>query len=156
MKESDTYLKKLEASETFGEFAFFTGCNRFSSVKAEDYVSAVRFKRKDLLECIDSIGKEHLAILKDRITIYSDFSIFDITCYSCRGKNHTAKNCKYTHLEINNRNLIRSKKVETNIRRICIRNNRRQFSAICAQTEVMSAILEVNIEKKRSKISSLT
>lgn len=151
LKESDTYLKQLSAKEVFGEFSFFTGSKRFSSVKAKDYVTAVKFKRKYLIRCFDNIGKEHLNKFKYMVSIYNDFSAFDIICYSCRGRNHTAKQCKYTHMEINKRNLIRSKKVETNERKNWIRRNRRAFVAMNCQIEIYSAIMELNHDIKKSK-----
>lgn len=153
LKDSDTYLKELNATEVFGEFAFFTGCRRFSSVKAKGYVTVVRFQRKSLIECFDKNGIEHLAMFKYKLTIYSDFSAFDIICYSCRGRNHTAKQCKYTHMEINKRNLVRSKKAETNDRKNWIRRNRRPFSAKTCQGEIWSAISKLEIERQKTRIS---
>ena len=91
LKDSDTYLKELNTSDVFGEFSFFTGSKRFSSVKAKDYVTVVKFSRENLLECFDKIGKEDLAMFKYKLIIYSDFSCFNMVCYSCRGRNHTAK-----------------------------------------------------------------
>ena len=154
LKDSDAYLKELRSGEVFGEFSFFTGCKRVSSVKAKDYVTAIKFGRKKLINCLDGKGKEIIALFKNMVSIYSDYSSFDISCYSCRGKNHTAKNCKYTHLELNKRNLIRSKKVETNDRRSWIRRNRRPYIAITCQTEIISASFELNIEEKRARTFS--
>lgn len=143
LKDSDTYLKELASGAIFGEFAFFTGCKRTSSVKAKDYVNVVRFKRGDLLNKINALGRELLVKFNYKVALYGDLSIFDITCYSCRGKNHPAKSCKYTHLEMNKRNLIRFKKVETNIRKKFVRNNKRQFAAIYCQLEIESARIQL-------------
>lgn len=153
LKASDTYLKELSSKESFGEFGFLTGCKRFGSVKAKGYVNAVKFSRKSLLESFEADNKEHLALFKYCIAIYTDFSPFDVTCYSCKGKNHMAKYCKYTHLEINKRNLIRSKKVETNDRKNWIRKNRRQFIAGTCFLEIVTAIRELNYFQQRAKNS---
>lgn len=155
LKASDTYLKELGMFDAFGEFGFLTGCKRLSSVKAKNYVTAVRFERRHLIKCFDGIDKEHLAHFKYRISIYSDFSIFDMTCYSCKGKNHIAKNCKYTHLEINKRNLIRSKKVETNDRKNWIRKPKRQFCASTCYKEIVSAMIELELIQKKVKNSRI-
>lgn len=146
-------MKELYPKEAFGEYGFLTGCKRFSSVKAKNYVTAVKFERCHLIECLGDIGKEHLAMFKYKIAIYSDFSIFDMTCYSCKGKNHIAKNCKYTHLEINKRNLIRSKKVEINDRKNWIRKNRRKFYACTSYKEIVSAMFELDLIQQKAKNS---
>jgi hypothetical protein len=153
LKASDTYLKELSGGDSFGEFGFLTGCKRFGSVKAKGYVNSVKFERKNLLESFEGENKEHLALFKYCITIYTDFSPFDVTCYSCKGKNHMAKYCKYTHLEINKRNLIRSKKVETNDRKNWIRKNRRQFSAVTCFLEIITAMDKLSLVQQRGKNS---
>lgn len=120
-------------------------------MKAKGYINAIKFERKSLLECFEGENREHLAMFKYYITIYSDFSSFDVTCYSCKGKNHMAMYCKYTHLEINKRNLIRSKKVETNDRKNWIRKNRRQFTAVTSFLEIITSIDKLTTIQQRGK-----
>lgn len=155
LKASDTYLKELSSGEVFGEFGFLTGCKRFSSVKAKGYVNGVKFERRNLIQSFEGEDKEYLAFFNYSITIYSDFSPFNVICYSCKGRNHTAKYCKYTHLEINKRNLIRSKKVETNDRKNWIRKNRRQFSAVNCYLEIVTAMDKLSLVHQRGKNRSL-
>lgn len=155
LKDSDCYLKELGPTQVFGEFGFFTGCNRFSSVMSKDYVTLVRFSRLDLDKCLDAVAYERLVKLKYQVNIYSDFSFFDIICYSCRGRNHTAKNCKYTHFEMNKRTLVAMKRAEVDDRKICIRRNRRPFFAVICNKEIKSAIVKLQAEQVRNRMSRL-
>jgi hypothetical protein len=153
LKDSDCYLKELGPTQIFGEFGFFTGCNRFSSVMSKDYVTLVRFSRRALDKCLDPLAYEKLVKLKYQVNMYSDFSFFDIICYSCRGRNHTAKNCKYTHFEMNKRTLVAMKRAEVDDRKICIRRNRRPFFAVICNKEIRSAIVKLQAEQIRNRMS---
>lgn len=155
LKDSDCYLKELGPTQVFGEFGFFTGCKRFSSVISKDYVTLVKFSRLELDKCLDALAYERLIRLKYQVNMYSDFSFFDIICYSCRGRNHTARNCKYTHFEMNKRTLVAMKRAEVDDRKICIRRNRRPFFAVICNKEIRSAILKLQAEQVRNRMSSL-
>ena len=59
-------------------------------------------------------------------------------------------------MEINKRNLVRSKKVEVNKRKVWMRKVRRTFAAMACQPEIISAIFKVDVQRQKTKLSSIS
>jgi hypothetical protein len=102
-------LEKLGQGCTFGEFSFFTGFPRESSVTASSYAHLYYVSRKDFLGILAHYPKDYeiYCMLRDQMLLNKNVDqrqnpiCITPVCYTCKQLGHIATTCNITHYKPN-------------------------------------------------------
>ena len=80
----------------------------------DDFLSLFYIKRKEIIDVIDNFpdDKEKFFFLKDKLSLYSQFTGINHKCYTCNKTQHTALHCPYTHFEFDREKFLRDQNEE--------------------------------------------
>ncbi|KAL4434930.1 hypothetical protein ABPG74_021269 [Tetrahymena malaccensis] len=102
-ENAEKIVKHLQRGDYFGEFAFFSGQAHSYNIKALEYSTVIRLRRKKFIELIQSypVDYEIFCCIQDKLLYSKEQSILNSQCFSCRSLNHTFQQCPYIHLVVN-------------------------------------------------------
>ena len=97
--QSYTTVKKLEAGNVFGEFAFITGHPRKTGARSIDFTTIYCIKQDEFLHIIkkNKIDYENYCRMRDSILLYDDYSLMHTKCSSCKLGGHLVGKCPLIH-----------------------------------------------------------
>ena len=97
--QSYTTVKKLEAGNVFGEFAFITGHPRKTGARSIDFTTIYCIKQDEFLHIIkkNKIDYENYCRMRDSILLYDDYSLMHTKCSSCKLGGHLVGKCPIIH-----------------------------------------------------------
>lgn len=92
-------LQILTKDSVFGELSFFSGLSRSASAKSKDFSTMLCIKRDDFLKILNKFPEDYekYCLIKDQLTIDSNFNSINTSCYSCNSFEHLMKDCPLFH-----------------------------------------------------------
>ena len=92
-------LQILTKDSVFGELSFFSGLPRSASAKSKDFSTTLCIKRDDFLKILNKFPEDYekYCLIRDQLTIDSNFNSINTSCYSCNSFEHLMKDCPLFH-----------------------------------------------------------
>ncbi|EAS07054.2 cation channel family protein (macronuclear) [Tetrahymena thermophila SB210] len=102
-ENAEKIVKHMQRGDYFGEYAFFSGQAHSYNIKALEYSTVIRLRRKKFLALIQTypVDYEIFCCIQDKLLYSKEQSILKSQCFSCRSLNHTFQQCPFIHLVVN-------------------------------------------------------
>lgn len=101
-------LKVLKKGDCFGQITFFTGLPRKSTAKSVSFSSLFVISKESFISIIsqNSADYEKFCVIKDEISLYSEYKEIFYRCEACLKQCHPVQDCPYLHLTLSREKVL--------------------------------------------------